>query len=196
MNLKNKFMNKFSEPFILKDKSRLHEIYKLRYKAYKSHKLVNEFNPKLLQSVETCSDILDDSGIHFVISNIETEKIVAAYRLNILKSQNQLPYPGIFKPFQLPKQVPFLFYSRLVVNEKYRNEDLANKLQYKLCNFQLDNNIYFGIGTALHLVGWLKKWGFETLGEVDPKLDYKYYYGKSYALIIHLDKIIFPKLKL
>lgn len=182
-------MNSFSEPFILKDKSRLPEIYKLRFRAYKTHQLAKEFDPELFQSVESCSDILDDKGLHFLIINNETNEIAATYRLKIVESIDQLPYHNIFKPFALPHEKPFLFYSRLVVDEKYRNNDLANNLQIALLKFHIESKILFGIGTAYYLVSWLQKYGFELLGEIDLSLDGNYHYGKSFALIIHRENI-------
>jgi len=181
----------FSEPFILEDKSRLHEIYKLRFDAYKNHPNSSNFTFNMNSGIESCSDLLDTNGMHFIILSKDNNEIAATYRLNVVESIEQLPYPNIFKPFILPDEKPFLFYSRLVVDEKYRNNNLANKLQKTLLQYQIDNKISFGIGTATHLVDWLKKWGFVLLGEIDTSLDRNYHYGKSFALIIHREKIRF-----
>ncbi len=182
-------MNIFSEPFILEDKNRLPEIYKLRYNAYKNHPLAENFDFKLSDGIKSCSDILDENGKHFIVLNNAANEIAATYRLNIIDTLEQLPYPNIFKPFQLPEARPFLFYSRLVVDEKYRNNNFANKLQKSLLQYHIDNKILFGIGTALHLVDWLKKWGFEILGEVDTTLDRNYHFGSSFAMIINIENI-------
>ncbi len=182
-------MTDFSEPYILSDKNRLQEIYNLRYDSLRDHECANNFDIELISDINSHIETLDETGIHFIIQNNFNNEIAATYRLNILDTIDQLPYPGIFKPFPLPKQTPFLFYSRLVVSKKYRNNNLATKLQSKLCSFHIEKDIPFGIGTVHHLVNWLQKWGFDILGDINPRLDKNYHYGDSRAVIIHRNKI-------
>lgn len=152
------------EPYLLKDKTRLPEIFMLRVDAWenspRSHVINSEKYPNGF------FDNLEVTGLHWVAEN-EQGQIIAAARGNVLHSFDELPYPGIVKGFDLPDDRPFFFYSRLVVNSDYRKNGLANKLDVLRINYQKENDINFGIVTATDKrIGALKKMGFISLGEV------------------------------
>lgn len=182
-------MSTFSEPFILEDKSRLPEIFQLRVRAYQDSPLKSHITPE--KYPDGYSDNLDNSGIHFVVCDAN-DRIIAAARLNAINCIEELPYPGVFRSFELPPEKPFLFYSRLVVESDFRNNRLAANLLRNVMCYHKEKSFPYGITTVKNNINMVLSVGFEKLGIIDCESDKNYVFANevtTYAVIIKLEKI-------
>lgn len=112
-------------PKLLDDKSRLKEIYDLRVNVWQ-----NSGNPDVVNKhifPNGWYDDLDDKAHHWIVTN-EEDKIIAAARLNIFENIEEFPYYESIKNLDIPKEGPFGFYSRLVIDPKYQGMKLSLKL--------------------------------------------------------------------
>lgn len=171
-------MKNYSEPFILTDKTKLTEIYKLRVSAFEVSEKSEIIN--FDKYPDGWQDELDDTGIHFVSMN-EENKIIAAARTNFITKLSDLPYPEVFKSFILPSDRPFLYYSRLVIDNEFRCIKLLKAildLEYKF----LISNSKFGITLASKTTNLLIRfYNFKNLGPVDTSY---YPYGNDNLLLL------------
>lgn len=110
---------------LLTDLSRLPEIYDLRLNVWEHSGKSDFVNRKLYPN--GWHDSLDESAYHWVVFNNEN-KIIASARVNLFYSLNDFPYYQAVKKFLLPKEMPFAFYSRLVVDPQYRQNGLSRQL--------------------------------------------------------------------
>ncbi len=184
-------MNQFSDPFLLTDKSRLQEIYDLRVLAWE-----NSPDKAYLNRAKFPNgyfDHLEDQSMHFISTNTEN-KIIGAARLTECNSLDQLPYPGIFKFYEskIPKERPFLFYSRLVIHPDFRKTKLRILFDEIRMKIQQDNFVAFGTMTIkpnrreqLFPHGWIE------IGNIESIIDNNYPLpnGNISLLILNLKEI-------
>jgi len=137
-----------TKPTILTDKSRLQEIYDLRLEAYENSPksiYVNRLNfPNGL------FDELDEKEdtIHWIVE--DDRKIVATARISILYKLNDIKdLDSDFDNYNIPKERPFAYYSRLVVHHQYRKLGIVNELDEIRVKYITSNeNIKFAIAWA------------------------------------------------
>lgn len=172
-------MDTFSEPFILEDKSRLPEIYKLRVSAYETSEKSEIIN--FQKYPDGWSDELDESGVHFVVTNHENIFIAAA-RANVINSISDLPFSEIYSPFSLPQERPFLFYSRLVIDKSTHSLRLLRKILDLEFLFLIKNNYKFGLTLTAKTTEFLVRfYNFQNLGAIDTAY---YPYGNDNLLLL------------
>lgn len=154
-------------PKLLIDKTRLQEIYDLRVHAWENSNRCDLVNRELFPNGWT--DKLDDSAFHFIVE--KDNKIIAAARLNICNSLDELVEKEIFEQFELPVKRPFAFYSRLVVSPNYRNLGLSSKLDRIRHLYALEMNTQFSLVSSgdVKRVNSLLKKGWTVLGKVQNK---------------------------
>jgi hypothetical protein len=104
----------FSAPVILKDKSRLTEIYDLRIQAYEHSNKSVYVNRNVFP--EGWKDDLDERAVHWVVEYDNT--IIASARLAVLYNLDDTG-EDIYD-FELPDGRPFAYYSRLVVHPNFQ----------------------------------------------------------------------------
>ena len=147
-------------PTLLTDKTRLQEIYDLRVTAYENSPKSIHVNRKLFPN--GWFDTLDprDETLHWIIE--EDSKIIASARLaicNNIKDTNEE-----FDRFELPKERPFAYWSRLVVHPNYRSKGAMIMLDNVRKNYLLNNpKIKFALSCAT-----------EERLKVMLRLDFKY----------------------
>ena len=104
--------NNLSTELLINPK-RLQEIYDLRLEVWEHSGESNFVNRKLFPN--GWYDELDKTALHWVTFN-DQSKIVAAARLNIFHSLEDSPYYSSMKHILFPSNLPFAFYSRIVVH--------------------------------------------------------------------------------
>lgn len=177
-------MKTYSEPTILEDKSRLQEIYNLRVFAWENSPGKENVNAEKYPN--GYRDNLEDISIHIISTN-EIGEIIGAARLTVCDSLDQLPYPGIFKAYEhlMPKERPFLFYSRLVIHPDYRKTGLRKIFDDFRIKKHMELGISFGLVTVkpkrlLQIVPY----GFKELGKTYPEFDNTYPFTSEHALLL------------
>ena len=115
----------YFEPKLLADKSRLQEIYKLRVISWERSSKGAIINHQLFP--EGWHDELDESALHWIISN-ERDEIIAAARLNIIDRLEDYPYGALDTDLEVGKCAPFGFYGRLVIHPQYQGLNLSARL--------------------------------------------------------------------
>lgn len=176
-------------PKILKDKSRLTEIYHLRVEAYEGTKYSSFISKQKYPN--GLSDELEEQSVHFVIE--DKSKIIASARLTKMNKIENLPYHKIFSNIQLPDERPFWFFSKLVVHSDYKGKQLRQKLDYARFNYLDNSNTKtFALMTAK---GWRSKElipkGCPAFGKVNFTLDVSYPYATNedtFVLIYNIAK--------
>ena len=116
--------NNLSTEFLI-NPARLQEIYDLRLEVWEHSGESSFVNRKLFPN--GWYDNLDETALHWVTFN-DQNKIVAAARLNIFHSLEDSPYYASMKHLLFPTNLPFAFYSRLVVHPQYRKHGLSRQL--------------------------------------------------------------------
>lgn len=71
-------------------------------------------------------DELDEAGKHWAV--FYQGDMIAAARLNLHHSLEDMPHAKEFRPYELGIGVPYGFMSRLVVKQDYRRQGVARKL--------------------------------------------------------------------
>jgi predicted GNAT family N-acyltransferase len=151
---------------LLKDPSRLNEIYQLRVDVWE--RLANcEFVNRVLYP-NGWSDELDKTALHWVITTAQNE-IIAAARLNIFSSLDDFPYYSSVKQLSFPAAVPFAFLSRLVVHPDYRQQGLSRKLASSRMLFCQNKNInwfqvFINNKRIIHL---FEKMNYQNIGQAN-----------------------------
>jgi predicted GNAT family N-acyltransferase len=151
---------------LLTDPSRLQEIYDLRLEVWE-HSGNNEFvNRQLFPN--GWYDELDESAFHWVTFN-DQNKIIAAARLNIFHSLEQSPYYDSIRHLAFPTDIPFAFYSRLVVHPQYRHNGLSQQLYSGRAQYCVEREIKWSqvFINNLYVIGLFEKEGFENIGQAE-----------------------------
>ncbi|UBB89933.1 hypothetical protein J4771_00860 [Candidatus Kaistella beijingensis] len=167
------------EPIILKDKSRLQEIYDLRVSAYENSPKSEFVNRQIFPN--GLSDFLDkrDKTLHWIIE--DKNKIIASARIAFCNDLEDLKVdvPDSLDNYKIPKSRPFAYYSRLIVHHEYRKFGFVNQLDKARVDF-LQNQKEFSFALA-----WatsdrhkaLENFNFKNLG------NFNYNWGGSKSLI-------------
>jgi hypothetical protein len=151
-------------PLVLTDHSRLPEIYHLRVLAWEQSPGSDNINSQ--KYPDGYRDHLEERSIHSISTNHEGQ-IIAAARLTVCHSLDELPYPDVFKAFEhlMPTERPFMFYSRLVIHPNYRKRGLAGKFDEMKLAYQKQKSICLGVATVKpKRYEALRPYGFEALG--------------------------------
>ena len=182
-------MTTINEPKILVNKSRLQEIYDLRVLAWENSP--GKENVNSMKYPSGYADELENKSTHIIVTD-KRDKIIGAARLTVCNDIDELPYPGIFKPFEhlMPSDRPFLFYSRLVVHPEFRKTELRKKIDdFRLIRHN-ELKISFGLVTVKpKRLQQILPYGFKELGETLPELDSLYPFTSERALLLLLDDI-------
>lgn len=149
---------------ILANPERLQEIFDLRLTAWEGS-VRNEIANKSLFP-DGWKDMLDESAIHWVTLD-ERDAIVAAARLNIFHSPKAFPYHIATAHLPLPLELPFAFFSRLVVHPQCRKNGLGRALYEERSKFCLENNIPWSLVfiNDPHVITMFEKEGFQNPGK-------------------------------
>lgn len=157
-------MNHHLIPEILTGKTRLQEIYDLRVIAYENSAQSDCINRKIYPN--GWSDHLDEleNTIHWIV--IDNGKIIASARLAILKNLHETKEE--LGRFGLADNVPFAYWSRLVVHPDYRRTRTMMRLD-AIRKSYIDNNnqIKFALSCVVDArAKSLLRLGFEFKGNV------------------------------
>lgn len=158
-------MDNISEPFLLKDKTRLQEIYDLRVDVWENSEK-NEFvNRKIFPN--GWFDDLDETAYHWVITNNEN-KIIAAARLNIFDSLETFPYYKFISHLNIPQYTPFGFFSRLVIHKDYQGKGLSIRLDTSRMLFCEAKRVHWlqVLATSERVKNLFEKLNFKIFGQV------------------------------
>ncbi len=140
--------DKLFHPKLLTDKSQLQEIYNLRVTAYEQSPDSIYVNKQLFP--QGLSDHLDNqvNTLHWIIC--DDNKIIAAARLAILDDFADIKdLTNELYTYELPKERPFAYYSRLIVHPGYRKLGLPYMLDKARIDYlRANRNIKFAIGWA------------------------------------------------
>lgn len=179
-------MNSFTEPQLLTDKSRLQEIFDLRVFCWENSPGKENINSTKFPN--GYFDHLEEKSIH-IISTDSNNNIIGAARLTVCNSLDELPYSGIFKVFQnkIPSDIPFLFYSRLVIHPNYRKTDLRKMFDDFKTNYHMKLRIPFGLVTVKpKRLLQILPYGFKVLGPIFPEHDKSYPFSSEHTLLLLL----------
>ena len=113
---------------------------------------------------------MDPEAFHWVI--LDNNKVIAAARIAVVNSINEINEiePIILDP--IPGSKSYAYFSRLVVDTKYRNSGLAKLLDEIRCQFIKNTKLPVSIAIARYWrIKQLNSYGFEQLGPVRKKLN-------------------------
>ncbi|MFT3947934.1 MAG: GNAT family N-acetyltransferase [Agriterribacter sp.] len=132
------------QPTLLIDKSRIQEIYDLRVDVWE-HSAKQEFvNRRLFP--KGWFDELDQLGHNFIVT--DTNKIIAAARLNCFNTLKSFPFYEDIKQVGLPADLPFGYYSRLVVSENYQGKGISQKLDQAIIGHATNLKLKWIVGLS------------------------------------------------
>lgn len=158
---RNKLITKaLNNPFCLQ------EIYDLRLAVWE-HSGVNEFvNRKLFP--HGWRDKLDETALHWVTFN-QQNKIVASARLNVFHSIKDSPYFDSIRHLEFPGEIPFAFFSRLVVHPQYRQNGLSRKLYEARAGFCSERKIAWSqvFINNPYVISMFEAKGFKNIGHAE-----------------------------
>lgn len=152
----------FYYPVITRNIYEWKQIFHLRSVAWQELDVsVQNYNPNSFE------ETLDLTAIHWIIK--DKNCVVAAARINILRSIDETPYPLAFRDYDFSLVSPIIFYSRLVVHPNWRGLGLSNQLDKVRIDFIEQNRFLLTVATAN---GWriskLARLGFSVVGPVNP----------------------------
>lgn len=157
------------EPILLKDKTRLQEIYDLRVDVWENSEKKAFVNRQLFPN--GWYDDLDLISDHIIIVN-ELNIIIASARLSIFHRVEEIPYlPTLYRSF-FKKKLPITMLSRVVVSDCHRNLKLSLKLDlYAMHNAQKKSMGIFGYSTLRRANYYVIKHKWNSIAEIE--IDYK-----------------------
>src|SRR6185437_7185737 len=158
---KNKLVTK-----VLNNRFRLQEIFDLRLHVWENSGNIEFVNRKLFPN--GWYDELDESAIHWVILNHQNQ-IVASARLNIFYSLKESPYRESINHLPFPAEVPFAFFSRLVVHPQYRQRGLSRQLYEARARFCRERKIAWSqvfINNPF-IINTFEAEGFKNIGQAE-----------------------------
>jgi len=156
------------KPSLLTDYARLQEVFDLRVMAWQEYGQIN-FD----KFPNGYYDNLDETGLHWIIEY--DEQIIGSARLNILRHPDELPYPKTFMRVIEFSNLPFIFYSRLVIHPDYQGNNFSSLLdEVRISFIKKKTAIRNIIATAgLQRANKLKCYGFSVIDKVQSDDDYK-----------------------
>ena len=158
---KNKLVTK-----VLNNRFRLQEIFDLRLHVWENSGNIEFVNRKLFPN--GWYDELDESAIHWMILNHQNQ-IVASARLNIFYSLKESPYCESINHLPFPAEVPFAFFSRLVVHPKYRQRGLSRQLYEARARFCRERKIAWSqvFINSPFVINTFEAEGFKNIGQAE-----------------------------
>src|SRR6185312_1265926 len=151
---------------LLNNPFRLQEIFDLRLDVWENSGNIEFVNRKLFPN--GWYDQLDESAIHWVILNHQN-RIVASARLNIFYSLKESPYCASISHLPFPAEVPFAFFSRLVVHPQYRQRGLSRQLYEARARFCRERKIAWSqvFINNPYVISMFEAEGFKNTGETE-----------------------------
>lgn len=151
---------------VLHNASRRQEIYDLRLSVWENSGSTQFVNRTLFPN--GWYDELDETAFHWVTINHQN-KIIAAARLNIFHSLKESPYYHSICHLPFPTEVPFAFFSRLVVHPHYRHNGLSRQLYDARHHFCRERKIAWSqvFINNPYVIGMFESEGFENMGQAD-----------------------------
>lgn len=166
------------EPTLLTDTNRLQEIYDLRVDVWESSEKNDFVNRRLFPN--GWFDELDETGYNFIIE--DNGKIIASARLNYFARIDEFPFYTDIQNIKLPTEIPFGYYSRLVVANQFQGNGISRKLDDAIINLATQLNLKWIIGLASERTDLMvKKLGFANYGSANVK-----YHDNSDAHLINV----------
>lgn len=137
------------------------EIGALRRDAWKN---VEGFDKNAFPKNEWLDD-LDESAIHWAV--FDKSKIIAAARLGIYSSYDEIPYMDMMMPYKPMLKLPVASLNRLVVSNKYRGNYLSQQLDKVRIEEakKMKAKTIVGQAVSIRIIG-LKNLGFEFVGNI------------------------------
>jgi hypothetical protein len=123
------------------------------------------------------------NAFHFTIEF--NNSVVAAARVNILKSYLELPHPNLYNKYvDFNNAETFAFLSRLVVHPNFRNMGFSSLLDAERVKLINTKKISTTVAIArLDRAAKLKKYGFNIRGRVESEDDYMFMDNQSRFVI-------------
>lgn len=151
---------------VLNNRFRLQEIFDLRLHVWENSGNIEFVNRKLF--AKGWSDELDETAIHWVILNHQNQ-IVGSARLNIFYSLQESPYCASIKHLPFPAEVPFAFFSRLVVHPQYRQRGLSRQLYEARARFCRERKIAWShvFINSPFVINTFEAEGFKNIGQAE-----------------------------
>ena len=151
---------------VLNNPFRLQEIFDLRLDVWENSGNIEFVNRKLFPN--GWYDELDETAIHWVILNHQNQ-IVASARLNIFYSLQESPYCASIKHLPFPAEVPFAFFSRLVVHPQYRQRGLSRLLYEARARFCRERKIAWSqvFINSPFVINTFEAEGFKNIGQAE-----------------------------
>lgn len=151
---------------VLNSQYRLQEIFNLRLDVWEKSGNVEFVNRKFFPN--GWHDQLDETAIHWAVLNHQNQ-IVASARLNIFYSLQESPYCASIKHLPLPTEVPFAFFSRLVVHPQYRQRGLSRQLYEARARFCRQRKIAWlqVFINNPYIISMFEAKGFKNVGEAE-----------------------------
>ena len=145
---------------------RLQEIFDLRLDVWENSGNIEFVNRKLFP--KGWYDELDETAIHWVILNHQNQ-IVGSARLNIFYSLQESPYCASIKHLPFPAEVPFAFFSRLVVHPQYRQRGLSRQLYEARARFCRERKIAWSqvFINSPFVINTFEAEGFKNIGQAE-----------------------------
>lgn len=173
-------------PKLLEDKSKLDDIYMFRVFCWENSEQKEFINSKYFPN--GWKDKFDENAVHWIVES--NKEIIASSRVCILDNVNEIEED--FSKFLLPKNIPFAFFSRLVVHPSFRGNGISNLMDYERLKFIKHHNISFTLASVESDIGRKNKLislGFEELGTFKHQYTDNPKIKTSMAFILHLEKI-------
>lgn len=156
------------EAKLLTDKDRLQEIYDLRVDVWENSEKKEFVNRQLFPN--GWFDELDETAFHWAITN-EQDRIIAAARLNLFDNFETFPYFEFIRHLNLPNEMPFGFYSRLVIHPDYQGLGLSILLDKSRMLYSESIKVRWlqGLATSERINNLIKKLDFKITGQAQVK---------------------------
>lgn len=150
---------------ILTDLSRLPEIELLRVAAWEASPRRGVVNAQLFPN--GWGDSYDATGCHFIATN-DSGDIVGAARLHILDHVTALPHFSSIAAFGFPAETPIAYFSRVVVDPRYRGRRLSRELDEARLHLARERSARWAIAFATEerTPGLCRTFGFVVKGPV------------------------------
>lgn len=133
------------QPSFIENQKFHKEIFNLRVKVWEDSCFNSIVNKKLFP--KGWSDELDIDGKQLVVFD-KSKRIVAAARINVFDSVEQLPFFTSIHHLNLPKTRPFVYYSRLVVDAHHQGNGVSKSIDDFVINYCKLNDIQWIIGLS------------------------------------------------
>lgn len=171
----------YSDPVQLSSLESIHEIEQLRLASWSYYyPYLKELNPCMHR------DALDFISVHFISYDLQG-RVVAANRITILEDVSQLPFSKLLNQSLYPEQVPFAYFSKLVVHPEYRKQGLKELMDQARTGFLLSQGLDQGIGLyGAHRLQDALTQGFSSVEVIEEGTESFFPYNKRSLHVMSL----------